>query len=305
MRGTKDMELILQLLNDNRKCYVEWKQIIYVVFLTVILGCTCHYVSGIALHKSEAMSEKAALVGTYTTLSLRVGVEGAADKFGGAAKEEMETDADIDALAAACETEESIGNIVGQDVGSSMEKEAKNLKPARISPKTKMEMEKRGRASERAVENSGCIGNKIQSNPELPFTNIMEGIGNKDNVEAPEKIPEPVIQKEISGFICDGDGRITGYSNPLEFMKDGFVVLPRDKACTGIKAGALEGLEERVFEIYIPANITYIEKEIFDSLHNLIFIEVAPQNTRFYSQNGILYTRDGKIFAYPNMQMKK
>ena len=53
------------------------------------------------------------------------------------------------------------------------------------------------------------------------------------------------------------------------------------------------------------ANITYIEKDIFDSLYNLIFIEVSPQNTKFYSQNGILYTRDGRLFAHPNRQMKK
>lgn len=297
------MELILQLFNDNRKSYVEWKQIVYVVFLAIILGWACHCVWGIALYKSGDMDEKAASVGTYTTPSLRGEIEEAVDKLSGTEKEEMETDVDIDTGIAAYETAGSIRNTVGQDVSSFEEKATEAADPVRISPKAKVEMEKREQASDQIEERPGYIDKKIEGNPELPFAKIMEGIGDKDKAEVPEKIPEPIIEKEVSGFICDERGYITGYSNPSVFMRDGFVVLPGDNACSGIKAGAFKGLEETVFEIYIPANITYIEKDLFDSLHNLVFIEVDPRNARFYSQNGILYTRDGKIFAYPNRQM--
>ena len=77
-------------------------------------------------------------------------------------------------------------------------------------------------------------------------------------------------------------------------------MLPWITACTGIRKGAFRGLEEKIEEIYIPANITYIEAGAFDTLDNLIFIEADSMNAEYRSANGVLYNRDGSITAYPN-----
>ena len=58
-------------------------------------------------------------------------------------------------------------------------------------------------------------------------------------------------------------------------------------------------MEEDVFELYIPANITYIEEGAFDNLTNLMFIEASGDNPVFYSEKGILYYNDGTVAAYP------
>ena len=73
-------------------------------------------------------------------------------------------------------------------------------------------------------------------------------------------------------------------------------------ACTGIKRYSFKGLEEKISEIYIPANIVYIEQGVFDDLPNLIYIEAQQGNAGYYSVNGILYYRDGKVAACPNRQ---
>ena len=40
-------------------------------------------------------------------------------------------------------------------------------------------------------------------------------------------------------------------------------------------------------EVYIPANITYIETEAFEKLNSLIYIEVAEENPEYESIEGI------------------
>lgn len=52
-------------------------------------------------------------------------------------------------------------------------------------------------------------------------------------------------------------------------------------------------------EIYIPADITYIEDGAFDDLCCLMYIEVAGDNPEYYSEKGILYRKDGTEIAYP------
>ena len=78
-----------------------------------------------------------------------------------------------------------------------------------------------------------------------------------------------------------------------EMVSDGLLLLPSDGSCTGVEAHAFDKLAQMVEEIYIPANITYIAPEAFENLANLIYIEVAPDNPVYYSENGELYTKDG------------
>lgn len=104
---------------------------------------------------------------------------------------------------------------------------------------------------------------------------------------------------EISGFVCNADGYITGYTDKVSVM-DGILVIPTDENCVGIITGALDGLGEETTEIYIPANISHIEPGVFDGFVFLFYIEVAADNPAYYSRDGILYTKSGGIFAYPN-----
>lgn len=130
-----------------------------------------------------------------------------------------------------------------------------------------------------------------------------EAAGKTDKITGIITAPKPVDRREISGFLCNERGHIIGYSDPLKFMKDSLAVLPRDSACTGITKGAFDGLEKEIAEIFITANITYIEEGVFDHLENLVFIEADPRNPEFYSVNGVLYTKDGRVFAYPRRMM--
>lgn len=76
-----------------------------------------------------------------------------------------------------------------------------------------------------------------------------------------------------------------------EMVSDGLLLLPSDGACTGVEEHAFDKLAQMIEEIYIPANITDISSGVFENLTNLIYIEVAPDNPVYYSENGELYTK--------------
>lgn len=103
--------------------------------------------------------------------------------------------------------------------------------------------------------------------------------------------------KEFDGFISNDAGHITGYTS-LSVIADGILTFPDSPDCTGVESQALDGLSE-VMEVYIPANITYIGPGVFDSLTELMYIEVAEDNPSYYSDCGELYTIDGELVACP------
>lgn len=105
--------------------------------------------------------------------------------------------------------------------------------------------------------------------------------------------------KEFDGFVCDANGYITACTDADTMLRDGFLVLPTSASCTGIADGAFNGVEERIMEVYIPANIRYIAEGIFDRLPNLLYIEAASGNPYYYSEEGVLYRTDGEIVATP------
>lgn len=105
--------------------------------------------------------------------------------------------------------------------------------------------------------------------------------------------------KEFDGFVCDANGYVTACTNADTMLRDGFLVLPTSASCTGITASAFDGVEDRIMEVYIPANIHYIAEGIFDRLPNLLYIEAAPGNPYYYSEEGVLYRTNGEIVATP------
>ena len=94
----------------------------------------------------------------------------------------------------------------------------------------------------------------------------------------------------LDGFIIGENGMIERCENPSLAAEDGIIILPSDDRCKGIGAEALTGITG-VEEIYIPANITWIEPGALEKLENLMYIEVAPDNPAYQSIDGVLYSK--------------
>lgn len=105
----------------------------------------------------------------------------------------------------------------------------------------------------------------------------------------------------IGNFAVNKEGIIEKCIDPYAASVDDTVILPTDERCTGIGAAAFDEIIKvsEVMEVYIPANITYIETEAFGKLNSLIYIEVAEENPEYESIEGILYDRAGNVLVYP------
>ena len=105
----------------------------------------------------------------------------------------------------------------------------------------------------------------------------------------------------IGNFAVNKDGIIEKCIDPYAASVDDTVILPTDERCTGIGAAAFDEIIKvsEVMEVYIPANITYIETEALEKLNSLIYIEVAEENPEYESIEGILYDRAGNVLVYP------
>lgn len=130
----------------------------------------------------------------------------------------------------------------------------------------------------------------IDAGCSVPFTGIEEGA---------ESLVLYAGWNEFPGFLANDSGHIIGCTDAGLAAMDGFLCIPDYEECTGIERGAFDSIGNSVFEVYIPANITYIENGAFDSLSNLMYIEAAAGNPSYYSENGILYNCDGTIAVYP------
>lgn len=352
------MELILELLNENRKISLEWRSAVCAAVVAVAVGGTCHYLSVSEDHTPE--NAVAVMPDTYAVTAavampdmesiagnlLKAG-EGLFD-----ARENITADAATDAAtatttatapdaAAATITDTTADTRAATITDATAATNAATTTDAAtattaeldgISANHGTETASKASSGRRTSANNICAKNRpgisavsagkapgkpafaVKAGKKTAFKKdkaaerILPPAGNV-KIGAPGRVteiipvPDAAGVREISGFICDGRGRITGYRDSGKFLKDSLAVLPRDSSCTGIAKGAFKGLEGEVFEIYITANITYIEEGAFDSLTNLVFIEADPKNPAFYSANGVLYTRDGKVFAYPSRMM--
>lgn len=105
---------------------------------------------------------------------------------------------------------------------------------------------------------------------------------------------------DIPGYLCDDKGYLYG-TNGLN-LQDGLAILPSEKACIGVSSGLFSGVEEEVFEIYIPSNIVDIDVNAFESLPYLIYIQADEGNSAYYTNDGILYHSDGSIAFVPRMR---
>ncbi len=136
----------------------------------------------------------------------------------------------------------------------------------------------------------------LDSECTIPFseTDVASGIENGLGC-----LPLYAGWKEFPGFLSNDLGYITGCTADAGTVTDGFLTFPVCESCTGITKGAFDNIADCVFEIYIPDCITYIEEGAFDSMYNLMYIEVSAGNPVYYSEKGILYYHDGTEAAYP------
>ncbi|MCI8709084.1 MAG: hypothetical protein HFG98_06015 [Dorea sp.] len=299
------MELILRPFYEGKKSRAEWRQIVGAVILALSTGWMYHYVSVQAEYIAENKGESLAPAAFYAGLGSDVKIRKEREFFKrilmpDSISENFKTPVLELVEDTETDTEMFIENRA-EDAGR-----AEKGKDTRSKKATAV---KKDKARKQAVLPENQMPDAINPEKRGGITEIPDGSGasEKDTVKAEEiiKIPEPVVEKEISGFVCNAQGHIVGVAQPSKFMKDSLVVLPRNSACTGIKRYSFKGLEEKISEIYIPANIVYIEQGVFDDLPNLIYIEAQQGNAGYYSVNGILYYRDGKVAACPNRQRNR
>lgn len=174
-----------------------------------------------------------------------------------------------------------------------------------LSEKLEESVDLSAAVSEKAVANLPGVEVAVDSPEGLEKTEMIELPTEDDLVTvgadgaADETGAAGEERVEISGFICNADGYITGYTDKVT-VTYGILVIPTDENCIGIVKGALDGLGKETTEVYIPANIRDIEPGVFDGFVSLFYIEAADDNPSYCSRDGILYTKSGEIFVYPN-----
>ena len=102
----------------------------------------------------------------------------------------------------------------------------------------------------------------------------------------------------IDGFLVNESGIIYGISDPDLVVNDGYMEFPTEK-CTGIAAGTFSSGLPTVREIFIPANITYIEEGAFSGLANMEWFEMESSGA-YYTEEGVLFAEHGTcLLAFP------
>lgn len=146
-------------------------------------------------------------------------------------------------------------------------------------------------------EGETCIDENHTTEKDVEEINIGEI--QKENSNANEM---PLAELTIVGnFAVNQAGIIEKCIDPYAASVDDTIILPTDKRCTGIGIEAFTDIIEvsEVMEVYIPANIIYIEPEAFGGLNSLVYIEVAEENPEYRSVEGVLYDREGNVVVYP------
>lgn len=134
--------------------------------------------------------------------------------------------------------------------------------------------------------------------PSIPQEVVPDKTTEQERPDISEEEQIPVVD-QMQGFLVDDAGMIYGYDPSANMAFAGGLTLPSE-GCTGIAKGAFEGVGAGIYEIYIPANITYIEPGALEGLSDLGWIELMEQNPKYECFEGILYDSTmTAIVAFP------
>lgn len=139
--------------------------------------------------------------------------------------------------------------------------------------------------------------------PEEPATSVPEepAISVPDDPAEqvpPENTGNGSVPGVIDGFLVNESGIIYGISDPDLVVNNGYMEFPTEK-CTGIAAGTFSSGLPTVREIFIPANITYIEEGAFSGLANMEWFEMESSGA-YYTEEGVLFAEHGTcLLAFP------
>ncbi len=317
------MELILDIFWEKRRVYIEWNQIICAVLLAFLIAGLYNYIDALPDDTEEFMREQAApakalpAIRDFAALSLlpkesvmeeNVGHE--SKSYSKAAEKEQNfavsygySESDAKKRTKSVKNEAKTG---AKAIHSSVEKKTDDHRKhaAGTSPDIpvmdvvteNLDIVTGGKDNDGSIANEGTGASAADTGR----TDADRTEADTDTDTDQADIKPVTLLERFPGFLTNEEGHIAGYTDASKFQKDYLIVFPIHAACTGIEKGALKGLEADIYEIYIPANISYIAEGALDELVNLCYIEAAPDNPRFYSENGILYHRNGKVAVYPN-----
>ena len=131
--------------------------------------------------------------------------------------------------------------------------------------------------------------------PEEPATSVPDDPAEQ---VPPENTGNGSVPGVIDGFLVNESGIIYGISDPDLVVNDGYMEFPTEK-CTGIAAGTFSSGLPTVREIFIPANITYIEEGAFSGLANMEWFEIESSGA-YYTEEGVLFAEHGTcLLAFP------
>ena len=131
--------------------------------------------------------------------------------------------------------------------------------------------------------------------PEEPATSVPDDPAEQ---VPPENTGNGSVPGVIDGFLVNESGIIYGISDPDLVVNDGYMEFPMEK-CTGIAAGTFSSGLPTVREIFIPANITYIEEGAFSGLANMEWFEMESSGA-YYTEEGVLFAEHGTcLLAFP------
>lgn len=131
--------------------------------------------------------------------------------------------------------------------------------------------------------------------PEEPATSVPDDPAEQ---VPPENTGNGSVPGVIDGFLVNESGIIYGISDPDLVVNDGYMEFPTEK-CTGIAAGTFSSGLPTVREIFIPANITYIEEGTFSGLANMEWFEMESSGA-YYTEEGVLFAEHGTcLLAFP------
>ena len=147
--------------------------------------------------------------------------------------------------------------------------------------------------------------------PEVPEASVAEepatSVPEEPAISVPDDPAEQVppentgngsVPGVIDGFLVNESGIIYGISDPDLVVNDGYMEFPTEK-CTGIAAGTFSSGLPTVREIFIPANITYIEEGAFSGLANMEWFEMESSGA-YYTEEGVLFAEHGTcLLAFP------